>query len=65
LTGHLIGAELAAARAYWLGQQVAVIAPPPAPIAAALKAQSVPCETQTPDDLLAPGLAAIGKTLGL
>ncbi|KZY33303.1 2-dehydro-3-deoxygalactonokinase, partial [Roseovarius sp. HI0049] len=31
LTGHLIGAELAAARAYWLGQQVAVIAPPPAP----------------------------------
>ena len=65
LTGHLIGAELAAARAYWLGQQVAVIAPPPAPIATALKAQSVPCETQTPDDLLAPGLAAIGKTLGL
>ncbi|MDM8166201.1 2-dehydro-3-deoxygalactonokinase [Roseovarius sp.] len=65
LTGHLIGAELAAARAYWLGQQVAVIAPPPAPVATALKAQSVPCATHTPDDLLAPGLAAVGKALGL
>lgn len=65
LTGHLIGAELAAARAYWLGQQVAVISPPPAPVATALKAQSVPCATHTPDDLLAPGLAAVGKALGL
>ncbi|MEQ8895963.1 MAG: 2-dehydro-3-deoxygalactonokinase [Roseovarius sp.] len=65
LTGHLVGAELAAARAYWLGQQVAVIAPPPAPVATALKAQSVPCDTHTPDDLLAPGLSAIGKALGL
>lgn len=65
LTGHLVGAELAAARAYWLGQQVAVISPPPAPVAAALKAQGVPCETHSPDDLLAPGLAAVGKALGL
>ncbi|WP_422032157.1 2-dehydro-3-deoxygalactonokinase [Roseovarius sp.] len=65
LTGHLIGAELAAARAYWLGQQVAVIAPPPAPVATALKAQGVPCDTHAPDDLLAPGLAAVGKALGM
>lgn len=64
LTGHLVGAELAAARAYWLGQQVAVIAPPPAPVATALKAQGVPCATHAPDDLLAPGLAAVGKALG-
>ncbi|MEQ8293030.1 MAG: 2-dehydro-3-deoxygalactonokinase [Roseovarius sp.] len=65
LTGHLIGAELAAARPYWLGQQVAVIAPPPAPVATALKTQGVPCETHSPDDLLAPGLAAVGKALGM
>lgn len=43
LLGHLIGAELAATRPYWLGQRVAVIAPAPqaAPYFAALRAQGV------------------------
>ncbi len=65
ISGHLLGAEFAAARAYWLGQQVVVIAAPPAPIAAALEAQGVPCAIHDPDDLLAPGLAAVGKALKL
>lgn len=65
ITGHLLGAELAAARAYWLGQQVAVIAAPPAPIAAALEAQGLPCTSHDPDNLMAPGLVALGKSLGL
>ncbi len=41
VTGHLIGAELAAARMYWLGQQVAVLAERVSPYEAALKAQGV------------------------
>lgn len=65
LTGHLVGAELAAARAYWLGQQVAVLAPTPAPMAAALKSQGVPCTVHDPEALVAPGLAALGRKLGL
>lgn len=65
VSGHLIGAELAAARVYWLGQQVAVLAPPPAPVAAALQSQGVPCSVHDPETLLAPGLAAVGAALGL
>ena len=65
ITGHLIGAELAAARVYWLGQQVAVLDTPPAPHAAALTAQGVPCECHDPEALIAPGLAALGRALGL
>ena len=65
LTGHLIGAEIAAARAYWLGQRVAVLDDTPAPLAAALAAQGVPCERHDPETLLAPGLGALGRALGL
>lgn len=65
ITGHLIGAELAAARVYWLGQQVAVLDPPLASLAAALEAQGVPCMTQTPTELIGPGLTAVGAALGL
>jgi len=64
VTGHLIGAELAAARVYWLGQQVAVLAPSPSPMSAALHHQGVPCEACDPETLVAPGLAEIGKVLG-
>jgi len=65
VTGHLIGAELAAARVYWLGQRVAVLDSPPAPNVMALEAQAVPCTCHDPETLLAPGLAALGRALGL
>lgn len=65
ITGHLVGAELAAARVYWLGQQVAVLEDAPAPLAAALAEQGVPCARHDPEKLLAPGLAALGRALGL
>lgn len=67
LTGHLIGAELAAARPYWLGQQVALIAAratDASGYASALGAQGVPSTLHAPDTLLPDALAALGKALG-
>ncbi len=64
LTGHLIGAELAAARPYWLGQQVAVIGDRLG-YAGALQAQGVPVEAADSGALEALGLQALGKRLGL
>lgn len=63
-TGHLVGAELAAARPYWLGQQVAVIGQD-APQAAALMAQGVPVQEVSPQAMRAAGLAALADRLGL
>ncbi len=67
VTGHLLGAELAAARPYWLGQQVALIAPEGDPTGheAALRAQGVPAERHAPDSVLPAGLAALGHRVGL
>lgn len=61
ITGTLIGAELAASRVYWLGQQVGLIAPAggASAYAAALGAQGVPVTAYVPDDLIAQGLAAL------
>ena len=61
LTGHLLGAELAAARPYWLGQSVTLIGPDPAtaPRATALSAQGVPVTQTDPDTLLIPAIAAL------
>ncbi|WP_294610847.1 2-dehydro-3-deoxygalactonokinase [uncultured Roseovarius sp.] len=66
LSGHLLGAELAAARPYWLGQSVALIAPAGAAsgYAAALGAQGVPVEQHAPDALLPGALAALARALG-
>ena len=64
LTGHLIGAELAAARAYWLGQQVAVIGDRFS-YAGALRAQGVPVEVAEARVLEPVGLQALGRRLGL
>lgn len=63
--GHLLGAELAAMRPYWLGQQVAVIGQGDmaASYASALQGQGVPVEMATPDDLMPGGLAALGENL--
>jgi 2-keto-3-deoxy-galactonokinase len=61
LTGHLLGAELAAARPYWLGQSVTLVGPAPdtAPRATALAAQGVPVAQADPDSLLSPAIAAL------
>ncbi|MCR9146121.1 MAG: 2-dehydro-3-deoxygalactonokinase [Rhodobacteraceae bacterium] len=64
-TGHLLGAELAATRAYWLGQQVAVISQTPQAHMAALSDQGVPATAHDPETLLAPGLIALGRALHL
>ena len=62
-TGHLIGA---AARAYWLGQQVVIFSDTglAAGYETALASQGVPTTRQNPDTLRAAGLAAIGAKLG-
>ncbi len=59
LSGFLIGAELAAARPYWLGQEVAVAAAPglASLYAAALGAQGVAVRTLDADPLTRLGLA--------
>ncbi|MGI3211564.1 2-dehydro-3-deoxygalactonokinase [Roseovarius tibetensis] len=66
LSGHLIGAELAAARPYWLGQNVAVIAPEGAEsgVADALERQGVPTQVHDPEGLLAPAFAALATWMG-
>lgn len=62
-TGHLIGAEMGAARAWWLGQQVALIGPAglAASYAAGLTAQGVP--TTTHEDPSSLGLIALRTAL--
>lgn len=63
MTGHLIGAELGAARAWWLGQQVAVIGPTElaASYAAGLTAQGVPATCH--DDPSPQGMIALRAAL--
>jgi 2-dehydro-3-deoxygalactonokinase len=60
LSGLLIGAELAAMRPYWLGQQVALIgaASLSAAYAAALAAQGVPVVQARAEDMTLAGLTA-------
>ncbi|NIZ15154.1 2-dehydro-3-deoxygalactonokinase [Phaeobacter sp. HF9A] len=57
--GAALGAELAASRAYWLGQNLAVIGPKPlaAPYLAALRAQYVPVTETDETRMLLTGLA--------
>jgi len=67
ITGHLIGAELAAARPYWLGQQVAVIGNSPLITAyeTAIEAQGCPVSCYDSADLIPGGLKALGTALGV
>ena len=60
LAGLLIGSELAATRAYWLGQRVAIAAEPPLAelYGRALAAQGVPVEIRDAGPLTRSGLAA-------
>ncbi len=66
LTGHLLGAELAAARPYWLGQSVALIAPTGAAsgYGEALSAQGVPVAQHQPETLLPDAFTALAQVLG-
>lgn len=67
ITGHLIGAELAAARPYWLGQQVAVIGDSPLIVAyrTAIETQGCPVSCHDSTDLIPAGLKALGAALGV
>ncbi len=58
LWGYLIGAELAAARPYWLGQNLALIAEEDlaAPYLAALRAQGLPVTQTAPERMALAGL---------
>ncbi|MFL4470542.1 2-dehydro-3-deoxygalactonokinase [Tateyamaria armeniaca] len=60
LSGLLIGAELAAMRPYWLGQQVALIGAESLSraYADALAVQSVPCHSAGVEDMTLAGLTA-------
>ncbi|WP_299153052.1 2-dehydro-3-deoxygalactonokinase [uncultured Tateyamaria sp.] len=60
LSGLLIGAELAAMRPYWLGQQVAMIGAETlnGAYVAALTTQGVPCQSAKADDMTLAGLTA-------
>ena len=64
ITGHLFGAELAATRPYWLGQQVAVLEDDPSALLAALEAQGCQCQGTRSETLIEPGLIAVGAALG-
>ncbi len=66
LLGYLIGAELAAARAYWLGQQIAVIGADDlaAPYVAALAAQGVPATRASAKRMTLAGLCAAYRLVG-
>ncbi len=59
--GHFIGADLAATRAYWLGQQAVVIGEGmfAKAYAQALAAQGVPTDLAIPDEVLQRGFAAL------
>ncbi|WP_371228343.1 2-dehydro-3-deoxygalactonokinase [Roseovarius sp. 2305UL8-3] len=67
ITGHLIGAELAAARPYWLGQQVAVIGDGPliTTYEKAIESQGCPVTCHDSADLIPAGLEALGAALGV
>lgn len=63
--GHFIGADLAATRAYWLGQQAVMIGEGvmSEAYAQALIGQGVPVEMARPEDLVLKGLAVLGAAL--
>ena len=61
ISGHLIGAELAAARPYWLGQRVVLVAPDgvASPYEGALRAQGGPVSLGEAAALTLAGLRAV------
>ncbi len=67
ITGYLIGAELAASRAYWLGQQVVIVTSDDISAAyeVAVEAQGIPAEKSGKDAVLAAGLTRWGRIAGV
>jgi 2-dehydro-3-deoxygalactonokinase len=65
LSGYLIGAEMAAARPYWLGRQIALLggAAQTRAYAAALQAQGVPATIAEADRMTLAGLTAAWRSL--
>ncbi|MEM9583338.1 MAG: 2-dehydro-3-deoxygalactonokinase [Pseudomonadota bacterium] len=65
LSGMLIGAELAATKPYWLGQNIALVGDPAlnAIYASAFRAQGLHAEAHSGDDLTLKGLTAAYKEL--
>ncbi|UXX81933.1 2-dehydro-3-deoxygalactonokinase [Roseovarius pelagicus] len=63
LTGHLIGAEIAAAKPYWLGQEVIVVAERSA-LVQTLQYQGTSVDEAMPQDMLVRGLAAFADAAG-
>ena len=65
LTGLLVGAELAAAKPYWLGQNVAIIGADAVsmPYAAGLAAQGVTAKRADPTDMTLAGIKAAHSLL--
>ena len=63
-TGALIGAELAAARPYWLGQAIGVIADNDLH-AGALRLQGIVPEVEATDAMLHAGLGVLARRFGL
>ena len=64
ILGHLLGAELAAMRAYWLGQEVRIVGAA-APYAPALAVQGVMAEAVPRAAAWQAGLMALGAAAGL
>lgn len=64
VTGHLIGAELAAMRPFWLGQQILVVGEA-MPYAEALGRQGVQVETVDQVQAWRAGLMELGRAAGL
>jgi len=64
ITGYLIGAELAASRPYWLGQNVAVVAESSL-YSDALGIQGVVAQLVSADDMRIAGFAEMAQKLGL
>lgn len=64
IMGHLLGAELAAMRAYWLGQRVIVVGDA-GPQATALERLGGEVETVPQAEAWQAGLAALGRATGL
>ncbi|WP_138935961.1 2-dehydro-3-deoxygalactonokinase [Roseovarius arcticus] len=62
--GHLLGAELASMKMYWLGQDVRIIGDP-APYAAALVSQGITAEAVPRAQAWQAGLLALGQAAGL
>lgn len=63
--GHFIGADLAATRAYWLGQQAVVIGDGAmaAAYAQALKGQGVPVDSVPSEAVVSRGVVALGHAV--